>query len=63
MFVGLEAGASSGSVEIRCPDLVPGSLLGLADLVESLVAYSLVILEAVGEVTEVDYVVSALGKV
>ena len=63
LFVGFEAGASSSSAGIRCPDSVPGSLLGLADLVESLEAYSLVRLEVVGEVTEVDCEVFALGKV
>ena len=40
-----------------------GSEMCIRDRVESLMAYSLVILEVVGEVTEVDYVVSALGKV
>ena len=55
--------ASLDLVGIRYPDLGPGSLLGLAGLVESLEAYSLVRLEVVGEVTEVNYEASALGKV
>ena len=63
LFVGFEAGASSGSAGTHCPDSVPGSLLGLADLVESLEAYSPVRLEVGGEATEVDCEVSALGKV